>query len=545
KKELATYNGLFIKLINDYPDDEHTVKITIAVLSTVQWFIFCQVDPPSSSLIKRMSLPDVVRAAVAVLRPPLNPERSVLLHALQLLVAPTEHCSDECRANPSLMSILAAVTRSKSLSARITAVHGLMGVHPSKFESQRTRFPLLEVLRSSSLKHHLGRLLLGAGQSYTIDLIKDLNAYSLLLKKLAQPTCDLYAVGKGLADLVQRHDYVVSELVDDTNTGRVSVYFPEWLERFVSCARELRTRATSDADRDLADVLEMKVLILRGRVTKAKALGKRAIVRNPSLAYAYYVVARGSPTEEGLRVAKLGLRCSRASSFTRSQLLWVALEFAARIGLTLHGTSDDSDPRVPSLFSSALKDARTFMAEAPWDHPSTGIVLSWMILLTLTLFSPQSTRRQLGQIAELTALLGYDDLDVQLRRTQEFLCQEYDHGLQDWDHVVEGLGGRDADVVHSAPELDIDDLSWIRELQGCSGWTERPDKLGADELYRCSWCRKACARPKKCLGCKAAIYCNSNCQKSHWPAHKDSCAREDRFDPSITVKPVSNLSVAC
>ncbi len=398
-EELATYNGLLTKLIHDYSDDEHTPKMAIAVLASINWFIFCQVDPPSSSLTKRMSLPDVIRTAIAMLRAPLNPERSVLLHALHILVAPTEQHSDECRANPSLMSVLAAVTRSKSLSARITAVYGLMGVHQSKSDSERTRFRLLEVLRSSSLKQHLGRLLLGTGWSYTIDLVKDLNAYTLLLKKLAQPTCDLYAVGKGLADLVQRQDYVVSELLDDRNTGRDSVYFPEWLEQFISCTRELRTRAASDADRDLADVLEMKVLILRGRVTEAKALGRRAIVRNPGLAYAYYVVARGPPTEEGLRVAKLGLRCSCAPSFTRSQLLWVSLEFAARIGLTVHGISDDSDPRVLSLFSSALKDARTFMAEVPWDHPSTRIVVSWTILLIILLQRP-------GHEQELKASIG-------------------------------------------------------------------------------------------------------------------------------------------
>lgn len=387
-EELATHNGLFIKLINDHSDDAPSLKVAINVLATVYWSIFCQVEPPSASLIGQMSLQDVVRTAVAVLRPPLNPECPVLLHALELLVAPTEHCSDECRADPTLMSILATVTHSKSLRARITALHGLMGVHQSKSGYQHTRFWLLEALRSSGFKTQLGLLILRGERSYTIDLVKDLNTYTSLLKDLAQPTCDLYLVGRGLADLVQRHDSVVSELIDDRNTGQVSVYFPEWLERFGACARELCTRAVTDSDHDLADILEMKVLILSGSLDEAKALGKRAIIRNPGLAYAYYIVAHGSPTEEGLRVAKLGLRYCLAPSFIRGQLLWIALEFAARIGFTLHNPSDNLDPRVPSLFFSALKDARMFIAEVPRDHPSMRIVFSWIILLLILLQQP-------------------------------------------------------------------------------------------------------------------------------------------------------------
>lgn len=94
---------------------------------------------------------------------------------------------------------------------------------------------------------------------------------------------------------------------------------------------------------------------------------------------------------------------------------------------------------------------------------------------------------------------------MQLRRTQEFLCQEYDRGVQEWDHLVDGLCGGESDATLGGPEQDVDELSWIREVQDGSDWAERPEKLAPDELHRCSWCRKPSARPKRCLGCKVTM----------------------------------------
>ncbi|KAI1786008.1 hypothetical protein LXA43DRAFT_1099669 [Ganoderma leucocontextum] len=363
------------------------------------------------------------------------------------------------------MPILAAITRSKSFGARATALNGLINLHqPPPCDKPPTVSPLrlTEALFEDFPPHILSALLpRDPPHSYSFTLFLDFCDYAQLVEKLAQPTCDLYAFGKELAELTQRHDFAVNELIDDRDSVPESVYFPGWLEKFMSCAHELRRRATSESDRDLADVLDMKVLILRGDFTKARELGKKVVVRSPGLAYVYYVMTRGASTPAALRAAKEGLRCISASPFTRSQLLWVAVEMAARAGFTLQGASVDLYPRVQSLASSALADAQAFLAEVPRDHPATGNVLNWVILLTILLHQPghmqefESALQQAQQCSELMAHFGYTSLDPDLQLTREFICQEYGRGSQDWDHVVEGLDTEEVGKVEFRPAAPV------------------------------------------------------------------------------------------
>ncbi len=391
-QDLATSIGLLATLIKDYSEDGDTVRVATSVVVPIFRHIFSQTSPSSPTLAQQTSLSSILQTIITELRPPLIPERCILLDAIQLLLAPTGSCRDECRANPSLMPILAAVTQSKTFGARAAALSGLVNLHqpPPRVEpSAVSPLRLTEALFEDFPPHILSALLpTRPSQCYGFTLFLDFCDYALLVEKLAQTTCDLYAFGKELAELTQRHDFVVNELINDRDTVPDSVYFPGWLEKFMSCAHELRRCATSDSDHDLADVLEMKLLMLGGHFTKARELGKEVVVRNPGLAYAYYVMTRGASAPVGLRAAKEGLRCVDALPFTRSQLLWVAVEMAGRAGLTLQGTSVDFYPRVQSLASSALADARTFLTEVPRDHPATGNVLNWAILLTILLQKP-------------------------------------------------------------------------------------------------------------------------------------------------------------
>lgn len=62
------------------------------------------------------------------------------------------------------------------------------------------------------------------------------------------------------------------------------------------------------------------------------------------------------------------------------------------------------------------------------------------------------------------------------------------------------------------------------------GW--QPDNDLVSELHteitlpRCRHCKKSPDKLSRCSVCKAAQYCNSECQHEHWPKHKRVCASE-------------------
>ena len=45
----------------------------------------------------------------------------------------------------------------------------------------------------------------------------------------------------------------------------------------------------------------------------------------------------------------------------------------------------------------------------------------------------------------------------------------------------------------------------------------------ADGTRRCLSCWRATSGIKRCTGCKMVFYCNVNCQKRHWKAHRSVC----------------------
>ena len=70
-----------------------------------------------------------------------------------------------------------------------------------------------------------------------------------------------------------------------------------------------------------------------------------------------------------------------------------------------------------------------------------------------------------------------------------------------------------------------------KEARGADGWTplhiaaakgHLPVMQYLEALKQCGSCGKACAL--ECSLCHAAFYCNAECQKKAWKAHKKQCA---------------------
>jgi len=101
-------------------------------------------------------------------------------------------------------------------------------------------------------------------------------------------------------------------------------------------------------------------------------------------------------------------------------------------------------------------------------------------------------------------------------------------------------------------DLDIaDSAGWkAQDWASCSGnpattaillrWQRK--RLGETRKFEeksCDACRQMSVRLKACSRCKTTRYCSSQCQKSHWKAHKLIC-READCSNTVTVKPLYN-----
>src|SRR5579872_994574 len=44
--------------------------------------------------------------------------------------------------------------------------------------------------------------------------------------------------------------------------------------------------------------------------------------------------------------------------------------------------------------------------------------------------------------------------------------------------------------------------------------------------YFCGYCNKTAEKLQRCAGCHFILYCDRECQKKHWPKHKDVCQQK-------------------
>ena len=62
-------------------------------------------------------------------------------------------------------------------------------------------------------------------------------------------------------------------------------------------------------------------------------------------------------------------------------------------------------------------------------------------------------------------------------------------------------------------------------------------------LKKCLCCFKEVEGNLKCCGCRTASYCSRECQKEHWPVHKNICQDSNSKDgiEKLEMKAVNHM----
>jgi hypothetical protein len=175
-------------------------------------------------------------------------------------------------------------------------------------------------------------------------------------------------------------------------------------------AKAIREKGTAE-EAHLADIIDLKFLVMRQRIPDAVSHARAVIERDPEVAYYYYVISLTADHTLGLRFAKKGLRCQKAlTPFVKGALLHRAVEHASDLALVALQTARVNDPKWEegiAFLMSAWEDAKTFMNEAPPDSRHMKHVVNWYVVLTLALKGPE-VRRDLGDLQARILVLSFD-----------------------------------------------------------------------------------------------------------------------------------------
>ncbi|KAI0790399.1 hypothetical protein C8Q75DRAFT_852150 [Abortiporus biennis] len=565
-----------LRLMEEIPNDMKCMELIITTLTHSVGAVACE-EEADMKLIRSLDIPHVLRVVFENVKKP-EALFFLLSHGLYLLTSLPYHCYREVRAIPPLVSLMVGCLRSADLSLRCQALMGIIRLNAKDSEEDFRHHDPQKFIASiqRGFPADLSDLMMNWGPAnceITLTLQTSVD-YQKAMMGCAQDQ-NLYKLGKTLAGLIQRTEYSIAEggfQAYNERTGQaelmdIGLPFKMWTDALPHCAKALRATG-SKADLDDADILMLKFHIIRQHIPDAIDLAKKAIDRNPNVAYFYYVIGLGADTRQALTYVKKGLKVKKMTPFVRNYLLWRAVASAGDLGVTLvsnyrEGESEHTDG-VAHLMS-AWEDAKTFVAEAPPDSRHLITVLNWYIVLTMAIRGPElsidlkeldDAFKKVEVARRFSEFLNTPFKKTQMRLSRELCVRLYQPAAMDWVDFVKRhdvlQSQMDPDesspapsVPPTAPPERVDDLaSWFETMNmdeesghshgyghghgddhvhGPQCYGRSRMKASAVELYRCSWCRNPSAVLKKCSGCGKTRYCDGKCQKSHWSEHRDAC----------------------
>ncbi|OBZ77723.1 hypothetical protein A0H81_02629 [Grifola frondosa] len=510
RQEIARQNPTLVRLIQELPDDPKVMELATVTMAHATSAVLGNDQPPNSKLLKDIDVRSTLKVTVENLRKP-TASHYMMSHAFGLLTSATLHCFKECKAQPQMLRLLVACLRSNNLSLRCNAIGGLVRLNHAECE-QDIRFHDPHKFLAAVSRRFPDNLVdvmmdFGPGACDTTLTLKGSADYQKAMMQCAQDR-DLYALGKTLSQLILRTEFSIAEggyQAMNERTGKYEIFdiglpFKMWTDALPHCAKALRAHG-SPADLDMADIVELKFLIIRQRIPEAVELGQRAVERNPKLSYAYYAISMGADNSRGLRAVKKGLMCKNTTPFVRNYMLWRAVEHAGNMGVSLlqEAKAGDKDYAEGVAFlMSAFEDAKTFVSDAPPDARHMHTILNWYIILALAIRGP-----------ELSENLG--ELNVALNKL-DLATNSYPAAVKEWGDFIARFDKLDATVDDHpdiSPSKAEDDLAaWLDNLRMDDGEEEHPHhcahpKINTNSvaLYRCSWCGNPSAVLRKCAGC--------------------------------------------
>ena len=398
RMEIAKHGNVLTKLIRDLPDDEKVAELGITTLAhSVLAVVEGDNQPANAQVLKAVDMVDVLKTVLETIKRPHKNPRSMIDHAVELVAMSSLHASNAFKAYPPAINFLVAGLRSKDWITRCSCLGGLIRLHRYEAEEDQRQLDPRRFLGAlqRGVPKHLSDIMSDYGPM-RCDIYLTLTCSNDFQK--AMLTCaqdhNLYSLGLKQAALILKTEFSVAEgmfEVEDPVTKKRSfddmgLPFKAWGDSLPHCAKAIR-KHNKPGEEDLADILDIKYLIMRQRLPDAVNLAKKGIQRNPDQAYFYYVSTLLADNIQGLRAAKKGLKCKTITPFVKYQMMQRAVEHAGDMGVKLLQEVPDVGEKKweegIAFLASAVEDAKAYVEGAPPDNRHMKNVGYWFVLLTM------------------------------------------------------------------------------------------------------------------------------------------------------------------
>ncbi|KAF7300075.1 SET and MYND-domain-containing protein 3 [Mycena kentingensis (nom. inval.)] len=549
--------GPLLRVLKDYPDDRDSAEMALKILvHTIVPVVSIDGKKMDPNLPRQLPLAEVAQTLIDELHR--DPSPSLLDHAAHCII----ELSEEVRLTPPMVNLLIAGLRAKDWLFRTRCLSGLVTfVVPYTQRDMRMQNPL-QVIQAGNAPAPLRAKM----EAFGIERCDSHKAKTSNREfQRVVEGGEFYEGGKTIAELILRTENAfIDAMRPFAGGGRTS-------DVLLKCANTIREKGVA-SEANLADILELKYLILRQRYTEAADIARRALKRDPDFAYAYYalslaLVQEGDPAD-GLRLVKKAAKCTRGprnlSDFLRLQMLLVGVQWAGELAMrTLNGSAEwapaDEWQVGIAMVKGALDDAELFLEEAPPDHRDARTVMCWAIVLHVML--DENISDNLRELKPYLERLKLSDEfyrwfpdgappKTQIRLVAELILMNFSAAKTEWGALIRAFDEDRKDIMAKAPtkeKMERDLAAWVEELDiggpagpRCCGHEHGAGhghghghghahahgvagELKTTEMHRCSWCHNPSAVLRKCGRCSEARYCDASCQKQHWKVHKKKC----------------------
>ncbi|KZT39859.1 hypothetical protein SISSUDRAFT_571788 [Sistotremastrum suecicum HHB10207 ss-3] len=362
---------------------------------------------------------------------------------------------------------------------------------------------------------------------------------------VAEP--DFCRIGVEMANIHPGMDYFV---LSSHFHRKSSVYpFDTWGDALPHMADILR----SNSEFDSADILDLKYLLYCGKADAVREMAENAARRRPEIGFWYYALALAATGNIGdvLKQIREHLQNDHLSVDQRFHLLCRYSSIALHFVVNELRSSRPAEPmwdETLSLLAFWYESLRAAVNDAAPDTPNLSLLVSIVSLFHILIHGPKLRPNFCG--TELRSVVQHYDFIMTIheffmsskasdcvpsveRKIETFFLDNIVSSTSKWNSLIK----RTNSCVWAQEERERMSLKpsglGITFVDGSPH--ADPTKMAVLDaanrrrmhLYNCSWCLNPSAVMRKCAVCESTRYCDKECQKRDWKAHKKVCKSQE------------------